>query len=288
MSLTSLGQALVAGVANGAFYAFLALAFAMILALTRALNLAHGELVILGGYVGYAAARALGWPALAVAPLAAVALIPLGLVWRGLLARVREPVELNSLVLTFGLSLLLQNLMLAAWSADYRLIVSEPGVAGPLGFGLSRERAAAAVVGLASIGALQLVLTRSRWGVAVRATSRDAEAAALLGVNVDTVAAASFAVAAAIAGVGGVLFATLHYLHPAAGVELTLLGVTLAILGGVGRLPGLLGGGLLVGVAESLVLVWAGPRWRELVVAALLLAVLLARSRGLPTGARHA
>lgn len=99
---------------------------------------------------------------------------------------------------------------------------------------------------------------------------------------------ASFAAAGAIAGAGGVLFAAFHYLHPGAGVELTLLAITLAILGGAwgrGRpLLGLLAAGLAVGLLEALTLAWAGPRWRELVVAGLLLAVLLARPRGLERG----
>lgn len=282
MSLATLGQAVVAGLANGVFYAFLALSFTVIFALTRGLNLAHGELVVLGGYVGYAAGRAFGLPLLALVPLAAVALVPVGLLWRALLHRVREPVELNSLVLTFGLALVLQTAMRAAWSADYRLIAtaSEAG-AIPLALGLSPPRAAAAAVGLVTIVALQLLLTHTRLGAALRATSRDPEAAALLGVDTDRVGVASFAAAAAIAGAGGVLFAAFHYLHPGAGLELTLLAITLAIFGGAfrraGPLGGLLIGGLAVGLVESLTLAWAGPQWRELVVAGLLLGVLLAR-----------
>jgi branched-chain amino acid transport system permease protein len=288
MSWTTVGQAILAGLANGAFYAFLALSFTVIFALTRALNLAHGELVLLGGYLGYAAARAFGLPTVLLVPLAAIALVPLGLLWHLLLSRVREPVELNSLVLTFGLSLVLQQGMLSAWSADYRLI---PGDAvEPLALGLSRGRAAAAVLALVAIAGLQLLLSRTRLGAALRATSGDAETAALLGVNIDRVAVASFAVAAAIAGAGGVLFGLVHYLHPAAGVELTLLAITLAIFGRtlgtagsrVGPLGGLLLGGLLLGLAESLTVTWAGPRWRELVAAALLLGALLAWPQGRP------
>src|SRR5581483_2021418 len=109
MSVLTLAEALVAGLANGAFYAFLALAFAAILGLARAVNLAHGELVLLGGYVGYAAGQAWGVPFALLPLLAALALSPVGLLWRALLARVPEPVELHSMALTFGLALLLQN-----------------------------------------------------------------------------------------------------------------------------------------------------------------------------------
>jgi branched-chain amino acid transport system permease protein len=280
--VTTLGQAIFAGLANGAFYAFLALAFAAVFGLTRALNLAHGEWVLLGGYLGYTAGRLSGWPPLVLAPLAAVALIPVGLLWRALLHRVREPVELNSMALTFGLSLLLQDAMLATWSADYRIIAtaSEADAASGI-LGMSAPRAAAAGVALVTIVGLQLLLDHTRWGVAVRATARDAGTAALLGVNTDRVSLVSFAVAAAIAGLGGVLFAAFHYLHPGAGVELTLSAITLAILGRAWSrrepLVGLLGAGLAIGLLEALTLAWAGPRWRELVVVAVLLAVLLAR-----------
>ena len=193
MSPTTLAQAIVAGLVGGIVYAFLALPFAIILALTRVLNLAHGELVVLGGYVAYGAGRSWGLPPGLAVPLAAVALVPVGLVWRALLTRVREPIELNSLALTFGLSLLLQNVTLAIWSADYRLIASAAGTAsGGLVLGVSRERAVTAAVGLGVFLTLHLLLTRTRWGVALRATSRDAETAALMGVNVDRVSGASF------------------------------------------------------------------------------------------------
>jgi branched-chain amino acid transport system permease protein len=282
MSPETLGQAVVAGLANGAFYAFVSLPFAAMFGLTRALNLAHGELVVLGGYLGYLGARALGLPVVVVAPLAALALVPAGLVGRALVARVREPVELNSLVLTFALSLLLQNAMLGVFTSDYRLIATG---AGPWPLGLAPGRAGAAGLALATLLGLHLLLVRTRWGAALRATSRDPETAQLMGVDTQRLGAWTFALAAGVAGMAGVLFATFHYLQPTAGVELTLLAVALAILGQAwGRAGGILGlllGGLLVGLTESLVIAWAGPRWRELVVAVVLLGALIARGRAL-------
>jgi branched-chain amino acid transport system permease protein len=283
MSLTTLAQAVAGGLASGVVYAALALPFAIVLGLARVLNLAHGELVILGGYVGYAAGQAWGWPLPALAALAAAALVPLGLLWRGLLARLREPLELNGLTLTFGLSLLLQNGALALWSADYRLIPSEGGAI----LGLSGERAALAGLGLALFAALQLALARTRWGTALRATSGDPETAALMGVDTARLARGGFAAAAALAGAGGAAFGTLHYLHPAAGVELTLLAVTLAVLGGVGRLGGLLAAGLGVGLVEALAAAGLGAAWREPAVMLCLLAALLVRARGLGGGRVH-
>jgi branched-chain amino acid transport system permease protein len=131
---------------------------------------------------------------------------------------------------------------------------------------------------------LGLGLTRTRWGRAVRATSLDREAAALLGINVDWATRITFVLALALAGGAGVLFATLHYLYPAAGIELTLLAIVLGIWAGIGRLRSVLIAGLLLGVVESLTVAWMGPRWRELVVALLLLGSLLARPGGLARG----
>jgi branched-chain amino acid transport system permease protein len=288
MSLTTLAQAIVGGLASGAIYALLALPFAIVLGLARALNVAHGELVVVGGYVAYAAWRAWSLPLPALALLAGAALVPLGLLWRALLARVREPVELNSLTLTFGLSLLLQNGTLAVWSADYRLIPTEAGSAGPALLGLSPERGGLAIASLVVFLALHLGLTRTRWGTALRATSRDPDTAALMGVDTGRVARAAFAAAAALAGATGAVLAALYYLHPSAGMDLTLLAVTLAILGGVGRAGGLLAAGLALGLVEGLTLAALGPRWRELAVTLALLGALLVRSRGLTGGRLHA
>jgi branched-chain amino acid transport system permease protein len=279
VSLSTLAQALASGVMLGCFYALVALGFAMILALTHSLNLAHGELVTLGGYVGYAAWAASGLHPLLLLPIAAAALLPLAFLWQWMLARLPEPRALPSLALTFGLALALQSVMQAGWPGPYRLIVS-PALdrstrlgAGALGHG----RLAAALVALLAVGALWLGVTRTRWGRAIRATGLDREAAALQGIDADAATRAVLLLAMALTGAAGVLFATLHYLYPAAGAELTLLAIVLAIWAGAGRLPALLLAGLAVGVVESLTVAATGPAWREPAVAALLLLSLLAR-----------
>ncbi len=288
MSLTTLAQAVGSGLASGAVHALLALPFAIVLGLSRALNLAHGEMVVLGGYVAYAAWRAWDLPLPALSLVAGCALIPLGLLWRALLARVPEPVELNSLTLTFGLSLLLQNGVLTVWSADYRLIPTEAESAPPAWLGLPPARAGLAAASLVVFLALHWALSRTRWGAALRATSRDPDTASLMGIDTRRVTRVAFAAAALLAGAAGALFAIIHYLHPSAGADLTLLAVTLAVLGGVGRVGGLLAAGLALGLVEGLTLATVGPGWRELAVALTLLGALLVRSRGLSTGRLHA
>ena len=289
MSLATLAQALVAGAVNGCFYALLAVSFGLILAISRALNLAHGEFVILGAYVGYGLWAVTGLDPLFFLPLAAIALLPLGLLWARLLSLLREPVELQSLLLTFGLSLLLQNLMLGLFRADYRLLVvpalERSFTAGPVH--LNWGRLLLAVLSIAAVLSLHLVLTRTRPGRAILATSLNREAAALMGINVDRMGRVTFLLAAGLAGAAGLLFATVHYVHPTAGVELTLLAIILVLLGGVGRLSGLLLGALALGLTEALTVAWTAPRWRELVVALFLLGTLLVRPRGLLPGRGH-
>lgn len=289
MSLNTLAQALISGTLLGCFYTLMALGFSMILGVTRALNLAHGDLIILGGYLGYWLWSGSGLHPLFLVPVGAAALLPLGLLCQWLFQRLPEPKELSSLVLTFGLSLLLQNLMLALWRGEYRLIASE-SLAGSIhlgSLGLNPGRLIVAAAALAVVGALYLGLTRTRWGRAVRATSLDREAAALLGINVDEATRTTCLLALALSGGAGVLFATLHYLYPGGGIDLTLLAIVLTIWAGVGRLRSVLVAGILLGVLETLTVAWSGPRWRELVLALVLLISLLARSGGLALGRSH-
>lgn len=286
LSFASLAQALVSGALVGCFYALMALGFSLVLGVARAMNLAHGELVVLGGYLGYWLWAGSGLSPLLLVPVAAAALLPLGLLWEKLLARLPEPRPLNSLALTFGLSLLLQNAIRALWQGEYRLI-ADATLTGALRWGavsVNAGRVLAAAAALAVVGLLWLGFTRTRWGKAVRATSIDPQAAALLGINVDAATRTTFLLAVGLAGATGVLFATLHYLYPAAGVELTLMAIVLTIWAGVGRLRSVLAAGIALGVAEALAVAWAGPRWRETAVALLLLASLFARSGGLARG----
>jgi branched-chain amino acid transport system permease protein len=289
VSLNTLLQALASGALLGCFYTLMALGFSIILGVSRSLNLAHGELVILGGYLGHWLWSVSGLHPLLLVPVSAAALLPLALLWQWLLHRTPERKELNSLVLTFGLSLLLQNVMTALWRGEYRLIASEAlsGSVRVAGVSLNHGRVLVAAAALLAVGGLWLGLTRTRWGRAVRATSLDREAAALLGINVDRATKSAFLLALALTGGAGVLFATLHYLYPGAGVELTLLAIVLAIWAGVGRLRSVLVAGILLGLVESVTVTWAGPSWRELVVALLLLGSLLFRSGGLARGWGH-
>ena len=266
--------------------------FALTLGVARALNLAHGEMVVLGGYLGYWLWAGSGGGPLWLMPVAAAALLPVGWGLHALLRRLPEPRELTSLTAGFGVALLFQDGMRALWGGDYRLIADSALTAG-LQLGpvtVNRGRLVAAAAAIFVVTLLWLCLTRTRWGRAARATALDGDGAALLGINTDRAARTILALSAALAGASGVLFATLHYVHPAAGGSLVMVSIVLALWAGLGRTRSLLAAGLALGVIETLGVAWAGPGWRETLVAAALLLSLLARggslARGMTAGSR--
>ncbi len=270
----------------GLFYALLAAGFALIFSVVRVFNLAHGEFILIGAYLGYGLWIGGGIGPLWSIPGAALLSILVGLIAYKVISRATEPFELNSLVLTFGLSLFFQNLLLILMTGNYRIIVSR-GLEGSLGLGPIRVSIGRLVVGglsLISLVALSFLLTRTRLGKAMRATSQDREAASLMGIDVARVDLYAFAIGAGIAGMAGPLYATLHYIQPAAGIEATLIALILTIFGGVGRMSGLIIGGLIFGLAEALAIALIGIHWREFLAFLLLILLLRIRSIGLLPG----
>lgn len=281
-------EALLAGAAQGLFYGLLAAGFSLTFGVARTFNLAHGELVVLGAYAGLWLNASLG-----AGPLAAAAVAgPLVALWawpaRALLSRATPPYELKALTLTFGLSLLLQNLMLLFFSANYRFLRWDAGEAGGrlLGAPVGAARLTAAAAGAVLLVALHLFLQRTRPGRALRASCQDARAAALMGIPVGRMQVLGLALGGGLAGVAGPLLAGLQYITPTAGVPLTVVALTLTIAGGVGRTDGLALAGLLFGLTEALVVALAGPAWREAWLFGMLLLLLQGRRTGLLRGRR--
>jgi len=277
---------LVSGFSLGSFYALVALGFALIFGVTHAFNLAHGEFIILSGYMAYFVWRGLEVHPLATLPLT-VALMPLcALALARLLRWVREPFPMNSLVVTFGVALLVEQALLFFFSADYRLIQpAAPRVASfpALNLTLTETQAALVVLSLLATGLVHLFLHHTFAGLALRATIQNREAARLAGINVRRMQALAFGVGGLLMGLAGPLYGQTLYLYPAGGLEATLIAVTLTIFAGVGRIPTLLMGGWLLGLAESWAALALGANWRELVSALLLLVLLLLRPQGLQT-----
>jgi|UniRef100_A0A7C3V7Y4 branched-chain amino acid transport system permease protein len=278
-------QILATGFSLGSFYALVALGFSLIFGVTRAFNLAHGELIVLAGYLAFALWKFYEVPFLLTLPVAggamALAALPLGL----LLRRIKEPYGLNTLVVTFGLALLLQNVMLVLFSADYRLLRPEYADNMPAGtdFPISFSQILLIGLSLLATGAVHMLLRHTFLGKALRATIQDPEAAQIAGINIKRMAFIAFGLGGMLIGMAGPLYGENMYLYPTAGTEATMIAIIITIFAGVGRIRFLLLGGWLLGLMESAAILTVGSRWRELVAAAILLSLLAWRPEGLAT-----
>jgi branched-chain amino acid transport system permease protein len=274
---------LVSGITVGSFYTLVALGFALIYGVTHVFNLAHGELLVLAGYAAYWLWKVYGLSFLLTFPLSILVACALCLVLQRLFSKLEEPLELNSIVVSFGVAILLQNAMLFLFSGDYRLI--RVGILNE-GFRfhtlyVSYGQFTLLALSLVVIGFVYLLMRHTYVGKAMRATIQDREAAALAGINVGAMGVLAFAIGAILIGLAGPLFGCIHYLYPTAGFQATLLAVTLTIFAGVGRIRSLLIGGWILGFAESCTVVLLGSSWREMVSAVMLVTLLAMRPRGI-------
>jgi len=276
-------QILATGFSLGSFYALVALGFSLIFGITRAFNLAHGELIVLAGYLAFALWKFYQVPFLLTFGPCLLAMALAALLLCLLLRGLKEPYALNTLVVTFGLALLLQNLMLVLFSADYRLIRPELANFTFLGtdFPISFNQISLVLLSLLATGAVHVLMHHTFMGKALRATIQDPEAAQMAGINVRRMAFFAFGLGGMLIGLAGPLYGENMYLYPTAGTGATLIAIILTIFAGVGRIRTLLLAGWLLGLAESATILTLGSRWRELVAAAVLLVLLALRPEGI-------
>jgi branched-chain amino acid transport system permease protein len=255
MLLVDLTQTVITGLLQGGVYAAAAVGLSLIFGVSGILNAAHGELVMLGAFATYWMATLYHVDPLLTLPISFVLLAALGwgLQYFVLNRTLGQPLLL-SLLVTFGLSLILVNVALRLWSADFRLLrvsyFERSLVLGP--FILPLSRVVAFAVGLGMVAGLTWLLEATRLGRMIRATAQDWEMARLLGVNPHTVYAATFALGAGISGVAGSLVAFYAPVEPNMGLTYTLFAFAVVVLGGLGYIPGVVWGGLTLGVAQAL------------------------------------
>ena len=272
------------GVLTGALYAMIGIGLTVVFGVMRIINLAHGEMVMLGMFGAFwGQARWHLDPFLSLLLWAPLMFLAGVLVYRLLLRRIIPGGELNTLLYTAGFSLLVANLALFAWTGDYRTINLSYGLTPlrPLGISISVPLAMAFGLALAITGGLYLFLGRTDLGRAIRATSQNAEAAILMGIDVETVAVVTFGLGTALAGAAGVLLAPSLYLYPTVGELLIVKCFVIVVLGGLGSVPGAIAGGVLLGVVESLGAVYVSAAYKDGIGFVLFLLVLLYRPSGL-------
>jgi branched-chain amino acid transport system permease protein len=302
-------QLTVNGVTLGSLYALIALGYSMVYGILKLLNFAHGDVYMVGAFVGYGVLSGLGGPLspdLALAPLVLLmfmaAMLGSGLlgvaIERFAYRPLREAPRLAPLISALGVSFFLQNSVLLLFGAQFRtynsFVLGSPNPElfepGPLidpvfkirGVNVQLIQLIVLLVTVALCLALTLLVARTRVGKAMRATAFDREGAAMMGIDTDRVITFTFFVGSVLAGAAGVMVGLLfsqisHFMGFLAGLK----GFTAAVVGGIGSIPGAMLGGLLVGLTEAYASGYFGGRWAEVVVFSILIFVLLVRPSGL-------
>lgn len=276
-------QSLYSGLLAGGAYALVGLGLALVLGTMKVINLAHGELVLLAAYIAYMVESKFGFNPLLSIPLALLVVCLVALVIYFLLNRITENRELNSLILTFGIGIILTNLVLIIWSADIHGTglswFQEAVVVGPL-YAMHSELAFFAL-SLCLVIALWWWLGRSWYGRALRAVSSNRSAAELMGINPHRIEIVSFLVAGILATFAGVAIYCSSVIQPSLGHHLTVKAFIITVLAGMGSIPGVLIGSLLLGVAESLTITLYSSALQEFTGMVLFLLVLFVMPNGL-------
>lgn len=270
------------GLVYGAILALVAAGLSVVFGILGVMNFAHGELLMWGAYVGIAvvAVTRSFWLALVAAPLAVAVLG--ALVERGTLRPLYGRPPLFGLIATFGLAMILRELVQLVWGQDtFTVAPPWPGTVPLLGFAYPTYRLFVVGFAIALLGVLWLFVMRTRAGLLVRAAVQDPEMLDGLGVDLPRLLTWTVAGSAALAAVGGVVMAPIFTVYPDLGVETILFAFLVVILGGLGSIGGSIVAAFLIGEAQSLASLWLDPRQATTIIFALMILLLVVRPRGL-------
>jgi branched-chain amino acid transport system permease protein len=287
MNVEVVVNSLVSGFLLGGVLALTALGLSIALGVMRLVNLAHGELLVGGAYLGYYLLRHTGIDPLAGLLLVGAAMALIALPFQRLLIAPLAGKGIEAPMITmFGVSVILQNLYLLAFSADTRAI-DTPYAAGALHLGpftVPQIYLIGFGVSVLLVMAVHLLVSRTGFGRELRASAYDADAAATMGVDVKRVHMLTFALGAACAAMGGVLLATAFSFTPSSGGTYLLISFAVVVLGGIGNIFGTLMAGIVLGLLQSLGAVVFGDGYRDLVGLVLFLLALALRPQGISMG----
>jgi branched-chain amino acid transport system permease protein len=279
-------QLVILGLLTGGIYVAVGIGFGLVWGVLNIVNLAHGALVIVGGYITWQLVTTLHLDPFLTLPIDAVALFVLGyLLQRGIINRIIRAPLLFTFLLTFGVNLVIINILLLIFGSDFRSVT-------PAYFGKGFEfgRVVIPYVALISLfvailaaAALAFVLNRTRIGLAINAIAADRDAAQLVGIDLRHAYAVTFGLGAACAGVAGGLIAMIQAITPTAGEPYTLQAFVVVILGGLGRVSATVVGGLAFGLVEAFAqsIPGSGSVFANAIAFGLMVLVLVTRPQGL-------
>jgi len=277
-------QVIVNGIVLGALYACVGMGFSLVYGVMSITNLSHGALIMLGSYVTYWLFTLWGVdPFLSIVPAMAVLTVVGYVMQRTVINRVMGGEPRITLILTYGLQLLIINGALIAWKGDYRAVTTSyagKGLAiGSLIFPYSRM--GVLLIAIVSTIALHLFMSRTKLGHAITATALNRRGAELCGVDINTIYAVTFGIGAALAAIAGSIATMVYTLTPYIGQPLLGRAFVVTVLGGVGSFAGPLVGGLILGVAETVGAALLGSNFQEAISFIILVIILAVLPRGI-------
>ncbi len=284
--MDTLIQQIINGLSLGSVYALIAVGYSLVYSILLFSNFAHGGFLIIGGYICYYSLRLLGtniWIAglMSLVGAGLSAILTERLAYKPI--RERTNVTLYLLIASMGMSIVIENIFVIVAGGRFRalppVIPTHPvdlfGVATTSAFDLL-----SLVAAVVFLGGLQLFLSKTKWGLAIRAAAYDLRTAGLMGVNVNLLISIVFFVAGLLASVGGIFLSVRYTLFPQLGM-ITIKAFVAAVIGGLGSLPGAVVGSLILGLSEMLTAGFLSSQLRDLVVFSLLVFTLIVRPTGL-------
>ncbi|MCC7105052.1 MAG: branched-chain amino acid ABC transporter permease [Chloroflexi bacterium] len=277
-------QTIISGILLGGQYCLIGIGMTLIFGVMRIINACHGDLLMLGMYLSFFLFTFLHVDPFIGMFVAAPALFLVGLaIYQFLIRRLDTELEDNSLLLTWGLALVLTNLVQFFFTADYRSVVTSysSNTWKLFGLGVSISLSIAFAVSILLAAGLYFFLVRTDTGKAIRATSQNREAAALMGIDVERTEMLSYGIGAGLAGAAGAIFSAVFPLVPAIGGPFTVKAFEIVVLGGLGSVVGAILGGVTLGLGESLGAIYVSTGFKDAIGFVIFLLVLIFRPGGL-------
>ena len=277
-------QSVISGVLIGGVYALIGIGLTIIFGVMRIINFAHGDLMMVGMYLAFFCWKLLGLdPFISVLVIIPVMFAFGGLVQWLVIDRAVTALPQNQILLTIGIGLVLSSTAMMLFTSDYRILTTSYSSSSFTLAGISLSVPLTIGFALTAVitALLYWFLIKTDLGLALRATAQDRDAAQLMGINVRRISIFAFGLGAALAGTAGALVSPTYYIFPQVGSTFTLKAFVIVVLGGMGSVVGATLGGVLIGMVESLSAVYVGSGWKDVVVYALFLLVLLVRPSGL-------
>lgn len=282
MSTEALAQSILNGLVSGGTYILVALGLTIVLGITRIVQLAHGEVYMLGAYAVYYLCAVAGLNFFLALVLSALLVGGLGIVLERFFFRPFRGQILRALIIAVGLMLFLQNAVLVTAGGTPKATPSPfPGVLNILGVTISWERLLVMLVGFGLVAAVLLLIQRTKVGQAMVAISQDREIAALQGINIDRISSIAMFLGSALAAVAGGLVGAMFSVTPFMGGFALVKGIAVIILGGMGSIPGAIIGGLIIGLIDGIVPPLLTTHMAGIISFGVIILILILRPQGI-------